>query len=224
MGFEKQVFAIRVYDDGSGPALYAGGTFTTSGGPALHSISKWNGLAWSPLAGGVSGGALPSVNALTVIDDGSGPALFAGGNFSSSPAGDSSIAKWGGCSAPPSPWTDLGSGLAGVSGLPQLTGVGSLQAGTPGSLTLANAAPSTLADLFVSTSSTPTPFKGGTLLTVPVLLTLPVATNSLGDVFLPWSAWPSGLSGASLFFQFGIQDGAAVKGVALSNALRADVP
>jgi hypothetical protein len=224
MGFEKQVFTITVYDDGSGPALYAGGTFTTAGGGPLHSLAKWNGLAWSALGGGVSGVALPFVNALEVFDDGSGPSLFAGGNFSSSPAGDSSIAKWGGCAASPDPWTDLGSGLAGVSGIPQLAGAGDLVAGTPGSLALAAAAPSAPCALFLSTANTPTPFKGGTLLTVPILFTLPLATDSLGGILLPWSAWPSGLSGVSLFFQFGIQDAAAVKGVALSNALGADVP
>jgi len=167
------VKVIQVFDDGSSPALYAGGSFAVAGGVPMHAISKWDGLAWLALDAGVSGGALPSVNALAVFDDGTGAALFAGGNFSSSPAGDSSIAKWGGCSAPPSPWTDLGSGLAGVSGIPQLTGVGDLLAGTPGSLGLADAAHSALADLFVSTSSTPTPLKGGMLLTVPVLLTLP---------------------------------------------------
>jgi hypothetical protein len=46
----------------------------------------------------------------------------------------------------------------------------------------------------------------------------------MGDILLPWTAWPSGLSGVSLYFQYAIQDVAAVKGVALSNALGADVP
>jgi len=53
---------------------------------------------------------------------------------------------------------------------------------------------------------------------------LPLSTNPLGDTHLPWTAWPSGLSGVSLFFQFGIKDVAAMNGVALSHALRADVP
>ena len=220
LGFNKQVFTLAVFDDGSGPALYAGGSFTAAGGAAMNSISRWNGTIWAALGIGTSTG----VNALTVFDDGSGPALFAGGNFSVSPAGDSSLAKWGGCSVAPSPWTDLGSGLAGVSGIPQLTGVGDLAAGTPGALALVDAAPSAPALLFLSTSSTPTPFKGGTLLAVPVLLALPLSSDPVGDILLPWAAWPSGLSGAGLFFQYGIQDVAAPKGVALSNALGAEVP
>ena len=59
---------------------------------------------------------------------------------------------------------------------------------------------------------------------VPVLTQFFLPTNGSGSVPLAWSSWPGGLSGASLFFQYGIQDAAAVCGVALSNALRADIP
>ena len=31
-GVERLVYALAVFDDGSGPALYAGGYFTTAGG------------------------------------------------------------------------------------------------------------------------------------------------------------------------------------------------
>jgi hypothetical protein len=225
-GFDKQVFALTVYDDGTGPALYAGGSFAIEllTGVSLHGISRWNGSAWTALGAGMSGGGLPAVNALAVFDDGSGEALFAGGTFTGSPAGDSHLARWGGCSAPPTPWTDLGSGLAGVSGIPELSGAGDLVAGTPGSLSLADAAPSAPAALFLSVSNTPTPFKGGTLLTVPILLLVPLSTDPAGSILLPWAAWPAGLSGVELFFQFAIQDVAAVKAVALSNAVSADVP
>jgi hypothetical protein len=44
-----------------------------------------------------------NVNALTVFDDGGGPALYAGGDFTVTPAGDSYLAKWGnppGCGTP----------------------------------------------------------------------------------------------------------------------------
>jgi hypothetical protein len=219
-GMSGTVSAFAVFDDGSGPALYAGGTFTTAGGVAAKDIAKWDGMNWSALGSGFSG----SVKALAVFDDGSGSALYAGGDLSALDSGDSYLAKWGGCSPPPSPWTNLGSGLAGISGIPQLNGSGELLAGTPGKIRLVDAAPSAPAALFISGSNTPTPFKGGTLLTVPVLLTLPLPTDPLGDILLPWTSWPAGLSGVSLYFQFGIQDVAAVKGVALSNALEADVP
>ena len=121
-------------------------------------------------------------------------------------------------------WTNLGSALPGASGAPQLSGTGTLVAGAPASLSLSNAAPSALARLFISLSSTPTPFKGGTLVPVPPLSTLTVVTNAAGAMPLSLAAWPPGASGASFWFQYAIQDAGAVKGVALSNALRADVP
>jgi hypothetical protein len=162
---------------------------------------------------------------LTTFDDGSGPALFAGGDFSSAPdSGDANIAKWGGCPAAPPIWTDLGFGLAGVAGVPQLSGFGKLLAGSSGSLQLVDAAPLAPALLVLSTFGTPTPFKGGTLVPVPILFSPLLATDLQGDQSVPWTAAPSGLSGLSLFFQCAIHDGVAVKGVALSNALRGDVP
>ena len=126
--------------------------------------------------------------------------------------------------AEPWPWTELGSALPGVAGAPHLDPSGTLAVGTAGFLQLASAAPAAPTLLFISGTSTPTSFKGGTLLPVPVLQALPLATDSAGSILLPWTSWPAGLSGLSLFFQCAIKDSAAVKGVALTNALRADVP
>jgi hypothetical protein len=121
------------------------------------------------------------------------------------------------------PWTSAGSGLAGVAGVPTLVGTGSLRKGSAGSLTLSNAAPSALAVLFVSLSSVPSPFKCGTLVPVPISFQLPLITSGAGGISLPWASWPGGLSGLTLYFQYAIQDAAAVCGVAISTAERADV-
>jgi hypothetical protein len=121
-------------------------------------------------------------------------------------------------------FTDLGGGLAGVTGIPQLAGSGDLSTGSAGSLFLGAAAPSSLAGLFVSLSSTPTPFKGGVFVPVPVVFELILATDGAGDIPLAWGSWPGGLSGATLYFQYAIVDAAAVLDVSLSNALRGDVP
>lgn len=111
-GMNGTVHALRVHDDGlgGGPALYAGGLFTSAGGVAASGIAKWNGSAWSPLGVGISiaGGG---VRALEVYDDGTGggPALFVGGEFFDAgglPA--SGIAKWDGAA-----WSTLGSGTSG---------------------------------------------------------------------------------------------------------------
>jgi hypothetical protein len=100
------VDALRVFDDGSGSALYAGGSFTSAGGVAASSIAKFDGTGWSALGSGIDGG-VKNVVSLTVFDDGAGPALYAGGNFTSAggtPA--KNIAQWNGAG-----WSALGAGL-----------------------------------------------------------------------------------------------------------------
>ncbi|MBI5765222.1 MAG: immunoglobulin domain-containing protein [Planctomycetes bacterium] len=103
-----QVNAIASFDDGSGPALYVGGRFSKAGGFECNGIARWDGITWSPVGGGV-GGTYPFVYCLKVYDDGAGPALYAGGMFSSAggiPA--SFVAKWDG-----SKWSAVGGGIAG---------------------------------------------------------------------------------------------------------------
>ena len=105
-GMNDQVNALTVYDDGGGPELYAGGSFTMAGSVAANHTAKWNGSSWVPLGSGMSVSAFPFVGALTVFDDGGGPALYAGGGFAT--AGGltaNNIARWDGAS-----WTQLGSG------------------------------------------------------------------------------------------------------------------
>lgn len=122
------------------------------------------------------------------------------------------------------PWTDEGRALAGVSGDPSLVGTGTLLSGSAGALTLGNAAPSAPVILFLATSSSPVPFKGGTLCAFPDIASLVLATGGSGGLALPWASWPTGLSGLSLWFQFAIDDAAAIHGVSLSNTVRGDVP
>ena len=122
-------------------------------------------------------------------------------------------------------WTDMGSGLSGVDGVPKLVGTGSLGFHTPGSLKLSHANPSKLCALFISKLSTPTPFKGGVLVPVPPIISFLLVTNATGALNLSWSSWPSpGPPGATWFFQYAIVDAAAPWGVALSNALRGTQP
>ena len=108
-GVNDTVWALTVFDDGGGPALYAGGSFTSAGGVAASRIAKWDGSSWAALGSGI-GGASPYVGALTVFDDGGGPALYAGGNFQSAGGvAAKRIAKWDGSS-----WAALGSGIGGA--------------------------------------------------------------------------------------------------------------
>ncbi|MBI4880571.1 MAG: hypothetical protein HY812_13075 [Planctomycetes bacterium] len=124
-----------------------------------------------------------------------------------------------------SAWTDIGFGLAGSSGVPQLAGTGTLQPSTSGSLDLTNGAGGAFAILFVTVGpNTPTPFYGGVLATVPVSLQLPLTLPASGNLPLPF-VMPAGVPpGLKLTCQWGIQDAGAVQGVALSNAVQATTP
>jgi hypothetical protein len=105
------VNALTVWDDGTGPALYAGGFFATAGGMTVNSIAKWDGAAWSPVGSG-SSGVGGGVMALTVFDDGTGPALYVGGNFGTIGGVANNVAKWDGVAYSP-----VGSGLGTVQTL-----------------------------------------------------------------------------------------------------------
>jgi hypothetical protein len=54
------VSALAVFDDGGGPALYAGGSFTNAGGVRANHIAKWNGSSWSALGSGDEGTPTPA--------------------------------------------------------------------------------------------------------------------------------------------------------------------
>lgn len=123
-----------------------------------------------------------------------------------------------------SQWTGLLYALAGSSGLPSLCGLGTLVPATTGSLVLGNTVASAPASLFVSFSSAPAAFKGGLLAAFPFTLNIPLVTDPSGGLPLPFT-WPPGLpSGTKMWFQFAVQDAAAMKGVALSNALLGVTP
>jgi len=107
-GMSSRVNALTVFDNGNGPALYAGGWFTNAGGVVAHRIARWNGTQWSPLGSGMN----TAVDALVVFDDGSGggPALYAGGSFTTAGGVDvQHVAKWDGIA-----WHALGSGTNGA--------------------------------------------------------------------------------------------------------------
>lgn len=124
----------------------------------------------------------------------------------------------------PSAWTGLGFGLAGISGIPSLSGAGTLAAGSPGSLTIGNAMPSAPAILFTALASAPAPFKGGTLAAFPFTVTANISMLLSGGLTIPFT-WPVGVPPATpLWYQCAVQDAAAPKGVALSNALMAITP
>ena len=108
------VAALAVHDEGSGPALFAGGSFESSGALHVPAVARWSSSAWSALdarndgIGRQPAPATTSVRALQVFDDGSGPALYAGGSFfGAGTTAASNVARWDGAS-----WSAVG--LVGV--------------------------------------------------------------------------------------------------------------
>ncbi|RKY18287.1 MAG: hypothetical protein DRQ55_13735 [Planctomycetota bacterium] len=118
-----------------------------------------------------------------------------------------------------SAWTDQGAALAGVTGDPLLVGSGPLIDGSNNAADLSNAAPSAIAGLFLGLSSTPIPFKGGTLKPFPFFDPVILNTSVSGTISSSF-VMPAGVpTGTELWVQWAIQDAAAIKGVALSNAI-----
>lgn len=102
------IFDFEVFDDGSGPALYAAGTFTQIAGAPIARVAKWSGANWVGVGSGITtstGGG--TVNALAVHDDGTGPALYAAGDFvATGISAARNIVKWDGVS-----WMPVGTGI-----------------------------------------------------------------------------------------------------------------
>ena len=133
------------------------------------------------------------------------------------------VANCATCVTNPNAWTDEGSALAGVSGDPLLEASGGLVPTTRQFLDLSNAAPSAMSAIYASGSSSPAPFKGGTLLPGPALLTVFMGTNAEGGWEINFRA-PAAASGTEIWVQVAIQDAAAVQGVSLSNAVKGTTP
>jgi hypothetical protein len=110
-GINGFVGGMTAFDDGSGPALFMASAATSAGGVPIGYVAKWNGIAWSALGSGIqtlSGNPnYQSVLATAVYDDGTGPALYVGGDFDTAggvPA--SCVARWNG-----ETWSALGAGV-----------------------------------------------------------------------------------------------------------------
>lgn len=101
------VNALATFDDGTGPALYAGGhSMFIEGSLATPHLLKWDGTNWSIVPGDPQG---LSVRSLAVHDDGSGTALFVGGAFTlAGGAPANAIARWNGAT-----WAALAGGITG---------------------------------------------------------------------------------------------------------------
>src|SRR5262245_8231825 len=77
-GMNGEVTAFATFDDGSGPALYASGPFTSAVGVPAMRVARWDGTRWTEVGppGSGPGEDGRGIDAMAVFDDGSGPALY----------------------------------------------------------------------------------------------------------------------------------------------------
>lgn len=103
-----EVAALEVFDDGSGSKLYVGGYILGAGAITSRGILRWNGTSWSGVGGGITSTS-GSIVALRSFDDGTGPALYASGIFSSIGGVPAiNLARWNGTS-----WQAADAGMNG---------------------------------------------------------------------------------------------------------------
>ncbi len=95
-GMNGPVQALRVFDDGGGPALFAAGNFTQAGGVPAKGFARWDGIGWRAVGDLQQSTSLSGIGyAFEVFDDGSGPALFVGGTFrTAGTRAAGGLAKW----------------------------------------------------------------------------------------------------------------------------------
>jgi hypothetical protein len=109
--FSPTVFALALFDDGTGGGtqLYAAGRFDSADGQPAPLIAKWTTQGWRRVGSNLAGASIFSdISALTVFDDGSGPALYAGGSDFRVDGQPATAARWDGTT-----WTRVGQALTG---------------------------------------------------------------------------------------------------------------
>ncbi|MCG3131855.1 MAG: hypothetical protein FLDDKLPJ_02665 [Phycisphaerae bacterium] len=89
---DGNVYSMKVFDDGDGPALFIGGDFRHVGDSSAKNLAKWDGSRLTEFERGVIG----VVRALTEFDDGSGSALYVGGTIYSAGGQDAGpgVVRW----------------------------------------------------------------------------------------------------------------------------------
>lgn len=121
-------------------------------------------------------------------------------------------------------WTDLGGGVGGPNGLPQLSGVGCLVPGETTSIVLAQGIVAGTSWMVIGASELGAPFKGGVLWPNPDVLLAGLPLDGAGALTIGFP-WPAGLpSGVSITWQHWMPYGTVAVQWAASNGLRSTTP
>ena len=216
----------QLYNGSPGATLGVRSSILRGLSEPIHSTLQQ--VSYSNVEGGVPGPGNIDADPLFVDEAGGDFALHPGspcintGDPSLPPDADGSVADMG--AIPFHPWLDLGGGIAGTAGLPELSGAGPLMGGQPMSVSLAGAPPLQPTTLVAGLNALGVPFKGGTLWPAPDMLIDGVTAGGAGSWTLG-ATWPAGIpSGFSFVMQVWFPDAGAAQGFAASNGLRATTP
>jgi outer membrane protein assembly factor BamB len=121
-------------------------------------------------------------------------------------------------------WDDLGGGLAGVTGIPDLSATGQPTANGQITLRLDRAAAAAPTFLVLGYVELGLSIKGGVLVPSPQELLLGLPTDGAGVLALPATMPPAVPSGVDVLIQIWVQDAEGLAGVSASNTLFAVTP
>lgn len=103
---DSWVIELKVWDDGTGPALFVGGGFTVAAGLEMNHIARFDGETWTALEHHLGVGTNDAVSTIHAHDFGDGEALYVGGNFTQAGGVDATrLASWDGQA-----WNGIGDG------------------------------------------------------------------------------------------------------------------
>lgn len=125
-GIVGGVIAMVRHDDGSGPAIYVGGSLIAVGGTLHREVGRFDGTNWTTV-GPPSTPNGTTIHALASTDVGAGRRLYAGGDFSAlGGAAATALASWDGTA-----WSELAGGaLAYPPYRPVVSALATLDDGT----------------------------------------------------------------------------------------------
>lgn len=119
-------------------------------------------------------------------------------------------------------WCDLGGGIAGASGVPTMTGAGTINLADPLTLTMRGYVPGAIGLLVVGTTAVNVPLFGGTLVPAPeILLSL---LGSTTEIVQDCSALATLAPGTEVWAQSVFLDASAPEGLTASDGVKVTVP
>lgn len=189
--------------------LFADGDLVVRASPSTPELST-----------SVQGSDLGFIRDWALADDGSRLVFTNTSTFPGNP--------WGLFAVGLRPWADLRGTLPGLLGLagvgPLLVGDGTLQAGSPTTLTLSDAFSGSTTNLIIGFSQLGLPFKGGVLCPSFDVAALGLPVDAQGQTTVT-AVWPAGVpTGTEFWSQFWTADGFAPQGFSASNCIRGTAP